>query len=269
MARCLPGPAGRAGPRTRALRAGRTRAARAPAAHGLAAHAQHALREHRGGGGAARLPGRPRHRGAAGLAHALERARDGGARQPGLWRAGRPHRELRERRRPVRDRLQPLLPCARGHRAGPAPGRPGLLPAAQRAGRVCARLPRRPANRARPAALSPGNHRARRGRAGALQLPASVADARFLAVPHGLDGHRAHQQHLPRALHALSHAPRPARLRGPQGVGRVRRRRDGRAREHERAHARRARGAGQPRLGGQLQPAAARRPGARQRAHRR
>ena len=65
------------------------------------------------------------------------------------------------------------------------------------------------------------------------------------------------------------HAPRAARLRGPQGVGRVRRRRDGRAREHERAHAGRAREARQPGLGGQLQPAAPRRPGARQRPHHR
>ena len=48
-------------------------------------------------------------------------------------------------------------------------------------------------------------------------------------------------------------------------VGRFRRRRDGRARIHRRAHARRAREARQPHLRHQLQPAAARRPGARQR----
>jgi pyruvate dehydrogenase E1 component len=45
------------------------------------------------------------------------------------------------------------------------------------------------------------------GRAGPVQLPAPLADARLLAVPHRLHGHRPHQQHLPRALHALPHAP--------------------------------------------------------------
>ena len=58
-------------------------------------------------------------------------------------------------------------------------------------------------------------------------------------------------------------------LRRPQGVGRVRRRRDGRARIDERADAGRAREARQPGVGGQLQPAAPRRPGARQRPHHR
>ena len=53
------------------------------------------------------------------------------------------------------------------------------------------------------------------------------------------------------------------------GLGRVRRRRDGRAREHERADAGRAREARQPDLGRQLQPAAPGRPGARQRPHHR
>jgi pyruvate dehydrogenase E1 component len=33
----------------------------------------------------------------------------------------------------------------------------------------------------------------------------TLADARLLAVPHRLHGHRPHQQHLPRALHALPH----------------------------------------------------------------
>ena len=108
-----------------------------------------------------------------------------------------------------------------------------------------------------------------RRRARPVQLSASLADAGLLAVPDRLDGHRPDQLDLPRALHALPHAPRPARLRRPQGVGRVRRRRDGRAREHERAHAGRAREARQPGVGGQLQPAAPRRPGARQRPHHR
>ncbi len=38
----------------------------------------------------------------------------------------------------------------------------------------------------------------------AVFLSAPLADARFLAVPHGLDGHRADQRHLQCALPALS-----------------------------------------------------------------
>ena len=102
-----------------------------------------------------------------------------------------------------------------------------------------------------------------------VQLPAPLADAGFLAVPHRIDGDRPHQLDLPRPFHALPAAPRAAGHRHAQGLGRVRRRRDGRAREHERADAGLAREARQPGVGGQLQPAAARRPGARQRPHHR
>ncbi len=181
-------------------------------------------------------------------------------------RTGRPHRQLRQRGRSVRDGLQPFLPRAQREPRR----RPGVLSAAQRARRVRARFSRRAFERARPACTTGKSSRApARGARGLSQLPAPVADARLLAVPHRLDGHRADQLDLPRALHALPHAPPVARLRRPQSVGRVRRRRDGRAREHERAHAGRARGAGQPGVGGQLQPAAAGRPGARQRPHHR
>ena len=105
-------------------------------------------------------------------------------------------------------------------------GRPGFLPAAQRPRRLRPRLPRRPPDRRRPAALPPRAHLARRfgrrrtsarnrrrQRPGArpVQLPASVPDARFLAVPHRLHGHRPHQLDLPRALHALPLAPPVAR----------------------------------------------------------
>ena len=41
-------------------------------------------------------------------------------------------------------------------------------------------------------------------------LSASAADARLLAVPDRLDGHRPDQRHLPGALHALPAASRPA-----------------------------------------------------------
>jgi len=75
-----------------------------------------------------------------------------------------------------------------------------------------------------------------------ISAPAAP-DARLLAVPYRLHGPGAHQQHLPRALHALPHPPPAAGQHGPQSLGRVRRRRDGRARKHECAHTRRARAA--------------------------
>ncbi len=70
---------------------------------------------------------------------------------------------------------------------------------------------------------------------------------------------------LPRALQPLPRRPRPARALRRQGLGPARRRRDGRARVARRHHPRRARATGQPHLRHQLQPAAPRRPRARQR----
>ena len=74
--------------------------------------------------------------------HALERAGDGGAREPGVWRARRPHRELCLGRGPLRGRLQPFLP----RRRRDARRRPRVLPAAFGARRLCARVPRRAAS---------------------------------------------------------------------------------------------------------------------------
>ena len=243
------------------------------ASHGLDARLVDALRQHHRRRPAGRVSRRPRDRGAPRVADALERARDGGAREPWLRRTRWPHRELRERGRPVRSRLQPLLPRAHGEPRR----RPDLLPAAQRTGRLCARVPRRAPERGRPQALPTGADRAglrgcrwrRQRRARPVQLSASVPDAGLLAVPDRLDGDRADQLDLPRALHALPDRPQAARLPRAQGVGRLRRRRDGRTRVDERADARGAREARQPGVGRQLQPAAARRAGARQRSHHR
>jgi hypothetical protein len=95
-----------------------------------------------------------------------------------------------------------------------APRRPRVLPAAQRTRCLCTRVPRRPPERRRPEALPPGTDGARlhprQRRTRPQQLPASVPDAGLLAVPHRLDGHRPDQLDLPRALHALPHAPQPA-----------------------------------------------------------
>ena len=109
----------------------RARAKRVQAAAGL----QHRVQEHDRARGPAAVPGQPRGRAAARLDHPLERARDGRARQPRARGARRAHRELRLGGGPLRGRLQPFLP--RRPRRGPR-----VLPAAFRARRLRARLPR-------------------------------------------------------------------------------------------------------------------------------
>src|SRR4029079_12852912 len=113
--------------------------------------------------------------------------------------AGRPHRELRLGRGPLRGRLQPLLPRR-------AVGRPRLLPAAFGARHLLARIPRGTAHRGEPRQLP-----ARDRRQWALVVLPPVAHAGLLAVPHGLDGPGPALRVLPGALHAL---PRASRIRG-------------------------------------------------------
>ena len=96
-------------------------------------------------------------------------------------------------------------------------------------------------------------------------VPAPAPHARLLGVPDGLDGPRADQRDLPGALQPLPPQPRPGGHLGLARVGVPRRRRDRRARVARRAPRRRPRGPRQPDLRRQLQPAAARRPGPRQR----
>ena len=98
-----------------------------------------------------------------------------------------------------------------------------------------------------------------------LVVPASLADAGLLGVPDGLDGAGADHGDLPGALPALPRGPRPQEAVQAEGLGVPRRWRDrraGSARRHQPGVAREAR---QPDLRHQLQPAAARRSGARQR----
>ncbi len=96
-------------------------------------------------------------------------------------------------------------------------------------------------------------------------VSASLADAELLAVPDRLDGAGAALRDLPGALPALPREPRPGEHLRAQGVGLRRRRRDGRARIARRAEHRGTRGTRQPGVRRQLQSAAARRSGARQR----
>ena len=122
------------------------------------------------------------------------------------------------------------------------------------------RLHGRPAERGAAAEFPPGGRRQ-----GPLQLSAPQADARVLAVPHRLHGPGAADGDLPGALPQVPARPRHRRHRQPQGLGLLRRRRDGRAREPGRHRPGGAREARQPDLRRQLQPAAPGRPGARQR----
>ncbi len=202
------------------------------------------------------LAGRPGDRSAPALVRALERGRDGAARRQEGPRARRPHRKLRVSGDAVRHRLEPLLECARRK----ARWRPHLLPGTLRAGRLCARVPRRTPERSAARHVPPGS-----GRQGHLVLSAPVADAGAMAVPDGLDGTGPDPGDLPGAVPALPRASRHGEDRGTQGVGVHGRRRDGRARVARRDRPRLARKPRQPRLRHQLQPAAARRTGARQR----
>ena len=104
-----------------------------------------------------------------------------------------------------------------------------------------------------------------RSGAGPVVVPAPAADAGVLGVPDGLDGPRGDQLDLPGALQPLPAQPRHQGHQPAARLGVPRRRRDGRARVARRDPDRRPRGARQPHLGHQLQPAAARRPGHRQR----
>jgi hypothetical protein len=79
------------------------------------------------------------------------------------------------------------------------------------------------ASRRATAELPPGS-----GRQGPVELPAPQADARLLAVPHGVHGPGPADGHLPGALPEVPARTRHCQHRKPQGLGVLRRRRDGR-----------------------------------------
>ena len=243
-------------PRPRPLPARPADRPRAPLGRLAAVQGEHGLRQHDPRFAREALPGRPRDRTAHRVADPLERGRDGGAREPRELRVRRPHRDLCVVGDALRSRLQPFL--ARALRASPR--RHDLCPGAFEPGHLRARLPRGPLDGRAVAALPPGG-----GWQGAPVVPAPVADARFLAVPDGLHGPGSAAGDHAGALRALPREPRPRRALRPEGLVLPGRRRDGRAGVDGRADHAGAREARQPRLRHQLQPAAARRPGARQR----
>ena len=171
--------------------------------------------------------------------------------------ARRPHRELRLGRDALRRRLQPFL--ARAQRQASA-ATSIYFQGHSVARHLRARLPRRPHHRRAARQLPPGSRRQ-----GHLLLSASVADAGLLAVPDGVDGPGPDQAiYQARFLHYL----RTAGIANTEGrkvwafMG------DGEMDEPESLGAISLAGAREPRqphLRHQLQPAAPRRPGARQR----
>ena len=99
----------------------------------------------------------------------------------------------------------------------------------------------------------------------AVVVSASLADAPFLGISHGVDGLGADHGHLSGPVQQISARPRHQRHEQLACLVLHRRRRNRRAGIARRHHARLARASRQPDLRHQLQSAAARRPGARQR----
>ncbi|MDT4798289.1 hypothetical protein FQZ97_309160 [compost metagenome] len=216
----------------------------------------HALPQHHSGDPRGAHAGRPVHGAAHPFADPLERGGHGDARQPAGPGPGRAHLHLRLLGDPLRHRLQLLLPGT--HRG--AWRRPAVHPGPDRAGGVRPRLPRRADQRGAAGQLPPGG-----GRQRPVLLPAPLADAGLLAVPHRVHGPRPDPGDLPGALHEVPGKPRLHPRRQAEGLVLPRRRRVRRTGGAGRHFPGRPREAGQPDLRGQLQPAAPGRPGARQR----
>ena len=249
------------GARARATSCSSNCSSSAPEQHRHAVLGQHRLRQHHRDRPGRALPRQPRDRGAPARLHALERHGHGGEGQPPPPARGRrprrPHRLLRLAGQHVRRRLQPLL--ARRERRTTA-ATASTSRATSSPGIYARAYPRRPPDRRATAQLPPGSRRQ-----GPVELSASEADARVLAVPHRLDGPGPADGDLPGALPQVPACARHRQHREPQGLGVLRRRRDGRGRIAGRHRPGRAREARQPGLRHQLQPAAPGRPGARQR----
>ncbi len=253
LVRPAPRPGGRRARQVRGLQA-----AQAGPAAGRGPPAPHPdpVHQHDQPRAGARVPGRRGDRAPDPSPGPLERGRHGAARQQRLPGDRRSPLHLRQLREPLRGGLQPLLP-GQGRRCR----RPGLLPGSRRAGDVRAGLPRRASQRGPARQLPPrGGARAR-----PQLVPPPSTHARLLGVPHGQHGPRAHLGHLPGPLQPLPGSPGDPGHLGVARLGLPGRRRDGRAGVPQRPRHGRARAARQPHLRRQLQPAASRRPGARER----
>ena len=135
----------------------------------------------------------------------------------------RSHLDVRLGGHALRSRVQPLL---QGQGRRPR-RRHHLFPGTRRAGHLRARVSRGTSLGREARELPP---RAEGGRR-ALVVSASVADARLLGIPHGVDGPRSDQVDLSGALHALPGRSRAQEAIELEGVGVPRRRRDRRTRD--------------------------------------
>ena len=124
--------------------------------------------------------------------------------------ARRPHRHL-----PVARVLYEVGYNHFWHAPQRARRRSRLLPRPLIAGQLRARVPRGPAHRGAARQLPPGGRRQR-----PVVLSASLADARLLAVPERVAGHRADDLDLPGALHEVPARPRDRRHRRTARCGR-------------------------------------------------
>ena len=247
-----------AGPQPGALPHAQPAAAGPREAGRRAQPAQHRLHQHDPARERAVVPRRRARRAPDPRLHPVERG-DHGAPGPAPGRRGRrPHLDVRLVGEPLRGRLQPLLP----RQGPPRRRRPDLLPGPRLPRHVRPRVPRGPADRAAAGRLPAGALAPRRR---PVVLPAPAADAGLLGVPDRVDGPRPDQRDLPGAVQPLPAQPRHQGHQPAARVGLPRRRRDGRAGVAGCHRAGGARGAGQPHLRHQLQPAAAGRPGPRQR----
>ena len=240
----------------RPLPAARADARGAPQGRAGAVLGQHALPQHDPARPRGAAPRRPGDRAQDPQLHPLERAGDRPAREQGKLRAGRPHRELPVLGTALRHRLHAFL--ARAQRRPRR--RPDLHPGPRLARDLRPQLHRGTAVGRAAAQVPPGGRRRR-----PEFLPASLADARLLAVPDGVDGPGAADGDLPGAIPEVPAWPGPRRDGQPQGLGVPGRRRVRRAREPGRHLVGRARASRQPGVRDQLQPAAPGRPGPRQR----
>ena len=171
------------------------------------------------------LPRQPGDRGAPARLHALERDGDGGQGQPAASRQTAATSAATSAPSPRWPPCSAPASTISGMPRAKTTAATALHPGPQLARHLRPRLPGRPPDRRAAAELPPGS-----GRQGPVQLSAPQADARVLAVPDRVDGPGPADGDLPGALPEVPARPRHRQHREPQGLGVLRRRRDGRAR---------------------------------------
>ena len=249
--------AGVRGRGSRVLPAGRGGHRGAAEGRGGPVQRDHAVPEHDPAGFAGPVePARAGHGSPDPVAGPVERAGDGAAGERGVLRAGRSYRQLPVRGDPVRRGLPAFLP----RRVRRPRRRPAVHPGAFVAWHLRPVVRGGSADRGSADEIPDGDRRRR-----PVVVSASVADAGVLADADGVDGPGPDHGDLPGAVPEVPGLPRAGRHRGPQGLGVPGRRGDRRAGVAGRHRHGEPGEAGQPYLRGQLQPAAAGRPGPRQR----